>query len=157
MITLSNLFFENALRNPDCPALSVDAQDCSYGELLGIVERVGSWLTERIAGPTPRVGILASRSWEAYAGVLATSWAGATYVPLHPDWPEERLLRILKLAALDALIVDANGLKTLSQNILPFCPKHILAPASDSSFSLNSAQHEVLISGKDSLPSSASE
>ena len=63
MITLSTLFFENALRNPDRPALSVDAQDFSYAELLVIVGRVGSWLTERFAGPAPRVGILASRSW----------------------------------------------------------------------------------------------
>jgi D-alanine--poly(phosphoribitol) ligase subunit 1 len=155
MITLGTLFFENALRNPDGPALSVGAEDFSYGELAGIVERVAGWLTARFAGPAPRVGILAARSWEAYAGVLATSWAGATYVPLHPDWPEERILRILKLAALDALIVDADGRKALSQNIVPFCPRHILAPANDSSLSLNFAQYDVLISGKDSLPASA--
>ena len=154
MITLGTLFLENALRNPDSPALSVDAQDFSYGELLGIVERVAGWLTARVAGPARRVGILTSRSWEAYAGILAASWAGASYVPLHPEWPEERLLRILKLAALDALIVEANGLKALSRNVLPFCPQDILAPANDSSLSLNSAQQKVLISGKDSLPSS---
>src|ERR1700737_2726042 len=151
MTTLSTLFFENAIRNPHCPALSVDGRDFSYGELLALVEHVVTWLRERRLGRVHRVGILASRSWEAYAGILGTSWTGGTYVPLHPEWPEGRILRIFDVAALDALIVDNNGLKALSQNVLALCPPHIQAPANDSSLYLNSNGHRLVVSGKDSL------
>jgi D-alanine--poly(phosphoribitol) ligase subunit 1 len=157
MTTLSTLFFENAIRNPHCPALSVDGRDFSYGELLALVEHVVTWLRERRLGQVHRIGILASRSWEAYAGILGTSWTGGTYVPLHPEWPEDRILRILNVAALDALIVDKNGLKALSQNVLALCPPHILALANDSSLCLNSNGHTLVVSGKDSPPISASD
>jgi amino acid adenylation domain-containing protein len=155
MLSLATLFFESANRNPDSLALSVDTRDFSYGELLGIVERLATWLRERFPGYGPRIGILASRSWEASAGILATSWVAGTYVPLHPDWPEDRILRILNAAQLDALIVDANGLKALSRNLLPHCPQYMLAPANGSSVSLDSSGRSIVISGSDSLPVSA--
>jgi len=146
MLSLGALFLESANRNPDSLALSVDTRDFSYGELLGIVERLATWLRERFPGYAPRIGILASRSWEASAGILATSWVAGTYVPLHPDWPEDRILRILNAAKLDALIVDANGLKALSRNLLPHCPQYILAPANGSSVSLDSFGPSVVVS-----------
>ena len=155
MTALSTLFFEHATRNPDRLALSVGGEEFGYGELLGLVQPVASWLRARFKGEAHRVGILASRSWEAYAGILAACWTGGTYVPLHPAWPEDRILQILKAAALDALIVDKNALKALSQTVLASCPPHILAPANDSSLFLDSHGHTCELSGKDSLPLSA--
>ena len=152
MTTLSTLFYENAMRSPDRLALSVDGQDFTYGEFLPLVQRVAAWLRARLSAKAPRVGILASRSREAYAGILGTCYAGATYVPLHPDCPEDRILRILNVASLDALIVDNRGLKTLSPTVAASCPRHILAPAIDSSFSLNVTGQTLPISGTDSLP-----
>jgi amino acid adenylation domain-containing protein len=157
MRSLSTLFFENAIRHPDAFALSVGGQDITYGEMLGHAERVASWLRQRFLGQVHRIGILASRSFEAYAGILGTSWTGGTYIPLHPEWPEDRILRILSVAGLDALIVDKNGQKALSQNVLPLCPQHILAPANDSSLVLSLTGSKFVVSGKDSVPLSHSE
>jgi D-alanine--poly(phosphoribitol) ligase subunit 1 len=145
-------FFNNAQHHPERLALSVNQRDFSYGEFSEISERIAAWLRERSAGKGKLVGILTSRSWEAYAGLLAACWAGATYLPLNPDWPEQRLLRILESIELDALVVDERGLKILSAEVLDFLPKHILAPNSAHSFSLGTPPADVIVSGSDTLP-----
>jgi amino acid adenylation domain-containing protein len=146
-------FYENAMRWPNRLALSVDHRDLSYGELAELSERVAAWLEQTTGTELNRVGILASRSWVAYAGVLGTCWAGAAYVPLNPDWPEQRLLRILKTTELDALVVDERGLKQLSAQVLDYSPKHILAPGSSEAFLLGVPPAQVIVGGFDVLPS----
>lgn len=116
-------FFNNAQHHPERLALSVNQRDFSYGEFSAISERIAAWLRQRSAGKGKLVGILASRSWESYAGLLAACWAGATYLPLNPDWPEQRLLKILQSIELDALVVDERGLKILSGEVLDFLPE----------------------------------
>ncbi|HVT99793.1 MAG TPA: amino acid adenylation domain-containing protein, partial [Acidobacteriaceae bacterium] len=86
--------------------------------------RIAGWLQR--GQRAERVGILASRSVETYAGVLGTLWAGAAYVPVNPDTPEERLIRILETAQLDALIADAAGLSMLTDRVLAHAPRRIL-------------------------------
>ena len=157
MNTLSTLLRENAIRNPDRLALSVDGQDFTHNELLDLVRPVASWLRDRFAGKSPRVGILASRSWAAYAGILGTSSAGGTYVPIHPDCPEDRILRILSAASLDAVIVDDRGIKALSPAVASACPQHVFAPANDSAVPLHANGRGIVILGNDSLPASTTD
>ena len=155
MSTNLALPFHNHARNhPERLALSVNQQDFTYGELADFVERIAGWLRSRRASEMKLVGILASRSWEAYAGLLGACWAGAAYVPLNPDWPEPRLLSILQTTELDALIVDDRGLKLLSPQVLQQAPKHILAPARSESFSLAVPSASTPIAGSDALPPS---
>ena len=111
-------FYENAMRSPERLALCVDQRDFSYGELAGLSERIATWLEQRPASDVKRVGILASRSWVAYAGLLGACWAGMAYVPLNPDWSDGRLLGILEATELEALVVDDRGAELLSAQVL---------------------------------------
>lgn len=129
-------FYNNARSHPERLALSVSQRDFSYGELAETTARIASWLRARSSGEAKLVGILASRSWLAYAGILAACWTGAPYVPLNPDWPEQRLLSILATSGLDTILVDDRGLKLLSPNVLQQGVKHILA-CCDSSLPAN--------------------
>jgi amino acid adenylation domain-containing protein len=129
-------FYNNARIHPERLALSVNQKNFTYKEFAEVAERIAGWLQSRPAGEVKLVGLLASRSWVAYAGVLGTCWAGAAYVPLNPGWPEQRLLSILQTTELDALVVDDRGLKLLSPQVLEQCPKYILAPDSPESLSL---------------------
>ena len=147
-------FYENAKRSPERLALCVDQRDLTYGELAALSERIAARLEQGSAFEAKRVGILASRSWVAYAGLLGACWAGAAYVPLNPDWPEQRLLRILEATELDALIVDDRGLKLLTAQALRLGPKHILAPGSSTSFSLGTPPDAAHVVGFDALPPS---
>ncbi len=119
-------FYESTVRNPRALALFVGDSRYSYGELANLARRISSWLDRQAGERSARVGILASRTLEAYAGVLGTLWSGAAYVPIKPDTPEDRVIRILKQIKLDALIADQAGLNKLSDRVLENAPKRIL-------------------------------
>jgi len=84
--------------------------------------------------------------------LLGACWAGAAYIPLNPEWPEQRLLRILEATELDALVVDDRGAKLLSAPVLRHAPQHLLAPGSSTSFSLGTSPTVAHVSGFDALP-----
>ena len=83
---------------------------------------------ERIDGEPPRVGILGSRSIDACVGVLGACWAGATYVPLGPKLPEERVLAILAQCSLSAIIVAPEGVHLLTEKVLAAGTPLIISP-----------------------------
>lgn len=119
-------FYENSVTNPEALALYVGDTRFSYGELGTLARRISGWLGLKTGEASGKVGILASRTIEAYAGVLGTLWSGAAYVPINPHTPEDRLIRILEITNLDALIVDQAGLELLSDRVLEHAPNRIL-------------------------------
>jgi D-alanine--poly(phosphoribitol) ligase subunit 1 len=123
-------FHENSAANPQALALFVGEKRFSYGELGNLARRISGWLGLKTGEVSGKVGILASRTIEAYAGVLGTLWSGAAYVPINPNTPEDRLIRILLQTKLDALIADQAGLDLLSDRVLEIAPSRILFGAS---------------------------
>lgn len=117
-------FYSSALRTPDRLAVFAGGCHASYGELAATASKLAGHF-----GPpkgSGRVGILATRSVEAYAGILAAGWCGGTYVPLNLKWPEERLAILLDKLELEALVVDANGAALLTPAVLAAAPQKIV-------------------------------
>jgi amino acid adenylation domain-containing protein len=56
------------------------------------------------------VGVLAGKGVTSYVGILATLYAGATVVPLRPDFPVARTRQMIEAAGVTALVVDDSGL-----------------------------------------------
>jgi amino acid adenylation domain-containing protein len=128
---LANPLFEHARQNSSRLALSVSGSHFSYGELAALAQRTARWLT---AGPSRKpgfVGILASRSVEAYAGLLGACWAGDAYVPLNPQLPQERLAQLLRIIQPVALVVDEAGRKALSGCALEAAPDRVMSGFDD--------------------------
>ena len=119
-------FHNQSIRNPESLALFVGGERFSYAELSNLARNISGWLGQNSRKTSGRVGILASRTVEAYAGVLGTLWSGEAYVPITPNTPEDRLIRILQMTNLDALIVDQAGLDLLSGRVLEHAPARIL-------------------------------
>jgi D-alanine--poly(phosphoribitol) ligase subunit 1 len=122
-------FYENSAKSPQTLALFVGETRFSYGELATLARRISGWLGLKTGEVSGKVGILASRTIEAYAGVLGTLWSGAAYVPINPNTPEDRLIRILQQTKPDALIADQAGLDLLSDRVLEIAPTRILFAA----------------------------
>ena len=135
-------FYNNAQSAPKRLALSVDQHEFTYGELAELAQKIAGWLQSRPDGQPKLVGILASRSWPAYAGLLGTCWAGSAYVPLNPEWPEHRLLSILETTELNTLIVDDRGLRLLTPQVLQRI-RHILGSPDAGSFSLDTVYDQI--------------
>jgi amino acid adenylation domain-containing protein len=126
---LALAFYKNAVANPQDLALFVGDARFTYGELGTLSRRISNWLGRKTGERSGKVGILASRTLEAYAGVLGTLWSGAAYVPIKPDTPEDRVIRIVQQTKLDALIADQAGLDLLSDRVLEHAPRRILCGA----------------------------
>ena len=119
-------FHNQSIRNPESLALFVGGERFSYAELSNLARNISGWLGQNSRKTSGRVGILASRTVEAYAGVLGILWSGEAYVPITPNTPEDRLIRILQQTNLDALIADQAGLDLLSGRLLEHVPARIL-------------------------------
>ena len=110
--------FRHSVECGENAALVLDEKVFSYSELASLAARVAGWIgasAPAAAGET-RVAIVASRSLEAYAGILGACWAGAAYVPINPKLPAHTLRQILEVAQPRAIIVDAAGWRRLEES-----------------------------------------
>jgi amino acid adenylation domain-containing protein len=113
--TLAGWFQRGLRRSARSEALRIGRQSYTFEELHNRALALAGDVVA-LAGPHPRrVGLLASRTFQAYAGVLAAQYAGAAVVPLNPDFPAERTMAMMRAAGLDALIADERGAGLLPQ------------------------------------------
>lgn len=97
-------FLRGLALSPDGPALRIGSQEVTYRELHEQALTLAGSL-----GSAKVVGVLSGKSVTAYAGILAGLYAGATVVPLHPDFPPSRTRRMLELSGTAAVVADDRG------------------------------------------------
>ncbi|MEM9678100.1 MAG: AMP-binding protein [Pseudomonadota bacterium] len=117
----------SARTHPDALCLRFGKTDVSYGDFAAKAAALAQELQPILK--TKRVGILGSRSFTAYIGIAAACWAGATYVPLNLKWPPERLIALMGELDVDALVVDTNGAKRMTSDVIAAAPDVIFADA----------------------------
>ena len=106
---LHEAFAKSAARHGDRTAVSCGDRELSYAE----VDRLSNGVAEALiaAGVLPRglVGVAMGRGVEMVAALLGVLKAGATYVPLDPEFPAQRLQLMLQDAA-PAVILTSKEL-----------------------------------------------
>ncbi|MEL6468399.1 MAG: amino acid adenylation domain-containing protein [Cyanobacteria bacterium J06623_4] len=103
--TIPDLFEEQARKTPDAIALIFSNQSLTYQSLNEQANQLAHTLQSKGIGPEDRVAVYLERSVEMVIALLAIIKAGATYVPLDPSYPEERI---------DYMRSDAEAVITLS-------------------------------------------
>ncbi|MBQ4860043.1 amino acid adenylation domain-containing protein, partial [Pseudoalteromonas sp. MMG007] len=116
--TIHTLFTQHAEADPEAIAVVCDGEFLSYGELNRRANQVANVLrTEYGVGPDVLVGLCVERSPQMLVGILGILKAGGGYVPLSPDYPQERLdymiqdsgVRVvLSTASVSMLLSNAN-------------------------------------------------
>ncbi|MDT5019690.1 MAG: mycobactin peptide synthetase MbtF [Mycobacterium sp.] len=95
-----------AARIPDRPALTWSGGTLRYGELDDAANRLANALLSRgVVAETP-VAIRLSRGPRYVVAILAVLKAGASYVPLEPGMPAERVNSILRQSGATIVIDD---------------------------------------------------
>jgi amino acid adenylation domain-containing protein len=89
--SIAMLFAQQAARTPDVPAVIWQEGRISYREVAKRAWQIGRYLRETGVGPETSVGIFLEPGADLIVAFFATIAAGATYVPLDPDYPAERL------------------------------------------------------------------
>ncbi len=102
------LFEAQAARTPDATALFFEERTLRYGELEARSARLAHHLRSLGAGPDLLVGICLPRSLEMVIAVLGVLRAGAAYVPLDPEYPQERLAFMMNDAQVPILLTRTD-------------------------------------------------
>ncbi|WP_231747139.1 non-ribosomal peptide synthetase [Burkholderia sp. BDU5] len=96
-----------AERAPSRIAIEAGDTRIDYRALLARVDAIAAALAEHGANDRSRVAILAPRSLDAIASMLAVLQIGAAFVPLDPDGPAQRMASVLADAAPDLVLTRA--------------------------------------------------
>ncbi|NYH77707.1 amino acid adenylation domain-containing protein/thioester reductase-like protein [Actinopolyspora biskrensis] len=88
---IHHLFEEQARARPQATAVGSGEDALTYGGLDTAANALAAKLVSAGVRPGDLVGVLIKSSAEAVAGIMAVLKAGAAYVPLDPDHPDERL------------------------------------------------------------------
>ncbi|MDL9946258.1 amino acid adenylation domain-containing protein [Gordonia sp. ABSL11-1] len=103
--TLCDVLDETAARFPDSPAIDDGDLSLTYSQLLSLVRRGAERLSAAGVGRGGRVGIrMPSGSRDLYVAILSTLYAGAAYVPVDADDPDERAELVFGEARVDAVL-----------------------------------------------------
>lgn len=107
--TLVEVLAETAARNPDAPAVATADRTLTYTELLVEIDRSVHDLRAAGVRRGDRVGVrMPSGTWELYLTILAVLHAGAAYVPVDADDPEERARLVFGEARVTAVVTAAG-------------------------------------------------
>ena len=105
--TLIDILHETARRHPDAPALDDGDVQLTYAELIADIEESVGWLAARGIGRGDRIGIrMPSGSYALYVAILSALAAGAAYVPVDADDPQDRADLVFGEADVVAIITE---------------------------------------------------
>lgn len=105
---LHHMFEAQAERTPDATALVMGDQVVSYRQLNMSANQLARHLISLEAGTEALVAVCAQRSIDLVVAFLGSLKAGASYLPLNPTDPRDRLAMILRTARPQLVLTDAR-------------------------------------------------
>lgn len=91
-----SIFEEQVRKTPNATALVFEKRSMSYQSLNKRVNSLANHLRSLGVTHNTIVGVMLPRSFEMMIGILAVLKAGGAYIPLDPEYPEERISYILE-------------------------------------------------------------
>ena len=107
--TIPELFEEQTLITPDSVAVVFEDEAISYFELNKKSDQLAAYLQKNGVNSNCIIGIMAERSIEMIIGLLGIMKAGGAYLPIDPEYPEDRIQYMLE---------DSNSKLLLTQKHL---------------------------------------
>lgn len=111
--TLTKLFEEQVEKTPDNIAIIHEDLKITYKELNEKANSLARLLKEKKIKAQQIVGIMIEKSIEMIIAILAIQKAGAAYVPIDPDYPEERVKYMLNDCKVSLLLTEEKCVKRL--------------------------------------------
>lgn len=106
-LSLHRLFERQAAETPQQIAVEMGERTYTYSELNERANRFARVLARCGVAPGAKVALLLRRSPDTIAAILAVLKSGAVYVPIDPQYPEERILFMLRDTEAQVIVAAA--------------------------------------------------
>jgi amino acid adenylation domain-containing protein len=107
------LIEEQAATRGDSIAVVYEGRQVSYREVNRRANQIGRYLRGKGVREDERVGVCLRRSEEMVIAMMGVMKAGCGYVPVDPDYPQERLSWIIKNAQVRLILTESEPEMTL--------------------------------------------
>jgi len=114
---IHELFIEQVRINPDKTAVVFGGRKLSYRQLYDKSTDLALYLQAHAVKPDSIVGLCVERSLDMMVGIMGIVQAGGAYLPLDPDYPDERLAYMLEDSQAAIVLTQekfANRISSLS-------------------------------------------
>ncbi|MFF8021488.1 amino acid adenylation domain-containing protein [Streptomyces sp. NPDC007896] len=101
-------FFATAACTPERTAVVTPGRTLSYGELAARAGGIARRLTGLDIRPNDLVAVVMEKGWEQCAAVLGILAAGAAYLPIDPELPDERVRLLLEHGQARAVLTQGR-------------------------------------------------
>lgn len=119
--------FENIVRQyPQQIAVRFNEHSLSYETLNTRANQLAHYLIEQHLAPKTAVGCSLRSGIEAIIALLGILKAGATYVPLNPDYPIQRLVLMHETSGIQCIVTESTIFKTLFNEEVTFNNCHFI-------------------------------
>jgi amino acid adenylation domain-containing protein len=119
---IHELFAQQAARTPDRIAIVFGDQQLTYAEVNERADMLARRLRSFGVAPDTRIGIYLPRSTGMVVGMLGVLKSGASYVPLDPSYPFDRIAFMLDDSAIPLLVTERALLDELpAGDAMPVC------------------------------------
>jgi amino acid adenylation domain-containing protein/non-ribosomal peptide synthase protein (TIGR01720 family) len=116
--SITELFEQQAQQTPDAIAAQFENQQLTYRQLNERANQLARYLADKGVSKETLVPICVERSLEMLIGILAILKAGGAFVPVDPEYPEDRINYMLEDSGARLVLCSKNGKSSLPQNQL---------------------------------------
>ncbi|MFB6456184.1 amino acid adenylation domain-containing protein [Chitinophaga sp. Hz27] len=113
--TIYAIFEQQSIRTPNNIAIICDDRTMSYKELHTRAQQLGRYLSGKGVGRNTLVPVCIERSPEMIIALLGILSAGAAYVPIDPEYPEERIRFMLEDTDAKIVVTSTACLPALTE------------------------------------------
>jgi amino acid adenylation domain-containing protein/thioester reductase-like protein len=119
---IHQLFEAQVAKTPNAVAVLFEDQPLSYEALNQKSNQLAHYLIEQGVGPDINVGLCIERSLDMIIGLLGILKAGGVYVPIDPEYPQQRIDYLVEDSGIVLLLTQTKLNHTvLSQQTTPRC------------------------------------
>ncbi|WP_205690232.1 non-ribosomal peptide synthetase [Chengkuizengella sediminis] len=123
--SIIQLFEEQVSKTPDKIAIRFNEKQYSYQQLNAKVNQLARLLINKGLQKESIVGLLTHHSIESVISMLAVLKAGGAYMPIDPDYPEDRITYMLSDSDCKMLLVNFEYCTEFNREVINLCNDEI--------------------------------
>jgi amino acid adenylation domain-containing protein len=157
-VLLHEMLAQVAQIEPNTLAVITSSKQLTYSELSHRANQIGRKLRGNGAKPNELIAIVMEKGWEQYTAVYGVLVAGAAYLPIDPNVPQERLEFLLKQGEVSIVLTQSAVNQRLEwpEGLQRFCVDHDFDGVDDSPLesiqTLDDLAYVIYTSGSTGMP-----